>query len=280
MGAVGHTAQKLRREHLHPADDAFFRHGFAQIVSKFQKQVVHFARRRLVLGQSVHCFPGLAEDPGVGDRSTPDVDGVAADFVKPAHGVGGREHVSAARDWDRDVSFDFLNEIPVGVAAITLSACPAVERDHRSAAVLDQFCDLDAIDRIVIPAGSNLDGHRDCDGAFDFGQYLFELRQVAQQVGSAAAVNHLSGWAAAVDVDEISAGFLSDLGGPAHADFVIAEDLNRDRALFSLEAHHVMCAHISARQAFDADELGDDQAQTAALLGYAAKWRIGHSRHR
>jgi hypothetical protein len=37
---------------------------------------------------------------------------------------------------------------------------------------------------------------------------------------------------------------------------------------------------IAARQALDADELGDDQPNSAALLGQAAEWRIGHARHR
>src|SRR5581483_7736580 len=129
----------------------------------------------------------------------------------------------------------------------------------------------DAVDRFVVPARADLDGHRDRDRVFDGEQNFFELRQVAEQVRSAAAVDHFFRGAAAVDVHEIRARFLGYFRGPAHAHFVVTEDLDRNRALFLRKAHHLVGAHIAAREALDADEFGDDQANAAALFGDAAE---------
>src|SRR5262245_56156553 len=241
---------------------------------------MHLAWGWLIRLESVHRLPGLAEDVWVGDRAAPDVDGVAADLVEPPHRVLGFEDVAAARNRDRDMAFDLAHQIPIGPALVALDARAPVERDHRAAAILNQLRDLDAVDRFVVPARADLHRHRDGDRAFDLGQDFFELRQVAQQIRSAAAVDHLLRRTPAVYVDKIGAGLLGDLGGPAHPHLVVSENLDRYRALFRFEAHHLMRAHVAARQTFDADEFGDDQTQPAAFFGDPAKRRIGHARHR
>src|SRR5262245_28257323 len=158
------------------------------------------------------------------------------------------------------MAFDLAHQVPIGPALITLDARAAVQRDHRAAGILDQLRDLDAVDRIVVPARADLHRHRDSNRALDFGEDFFELRQVAQQVRSAAAIDHLLRRTPAVDVDEIGACLLGDLGRPAHPHFVIAETLDGDWTLFRFDAHPLVRAQIAARQAFDADEFGDYQA--------------------
>src|SRR5262245_20196983 len=100
VGAARDAAQELSREHLHPSDHALLRHVFTQVIPEFQEQVMHLARRRLIRLDSVHCLPGLAEDIRVGDRATPDVDGVTASLVEPSHRVLWVEDVAAARNRD------------------------------------------------------------------------------------------------------------------------------------------------------------------------------------
>jgi len=93
----------------------------------------------------------------------------------------------------------------------------------------------------------------------------------------AAAVDDLLSRAAAVNIYEICARLFGKLRRPAHADFVVAENLNSEGTLFGREFHHFVRAQVAARQSFDTDEFGDNQANATAAFGDAAKRRIGRA---
>ena len=113
-----------------------------------------------------------------------------------------------------------------------------MNRDHVSAAVFDQAGHFDCVDRGIIPPGSNLHRERDRHGLANAAQNLLELRQIAKQRRAASAVDDFLGGASAVDVYDVGAALFDDLGGVDHSFVIVAEYLNRKRALLGQELHH------------------------------------------
>src|SRR5438128_2486362 len=87
------------------------------------------------------------------------------------------------------------------------------------------------------------------------------------------------GRTAAVHVENVRANFFSHLGGHAHPLRLSAKNLHREWSLVLIEAHLPFRFWIVPRQAFDGNEFGNSQPDTAALLHQASKGNIGHARH-
>src|SRR5215831_15269299 len=236
-------------------------------------------KRRVVDGLTQRAFTSLAEYPGVGDGAAADHNAVNTGLAESGDGLVSRSNVAAANDRYRDRALDLADYVPVGIAAVALDAGAAVNGDHRSAGALDYLCDLDGIDGAFVPAGTNLHGDGDRDCPRDSAEDLLELGQVAKQGRASAALYDSLGRASAVDVDDVGAGFLDRFSSHNHAIVVIAKDLNRQRPLFGQKPHHSVGAHVSAGQALDRYEFGDNQADTALFFDQASKRRIGDARH-
>ncbi len=222
----------------------------------------------------------LAKDERIRDRATADHHAVDSRLLEPRERARRRDDVARTDHRDADVSFHLRNAVPVGPALVALLLRATVDRDHLSAAVLDQARDVDTVDQVVVPAGADLDRHRDRDDFADAAQDLLELRQVLEEVRPASAAHDALGRTAAVDVENVGAGLLDDLGSLDHSRGVVAEDLDRDRTLLGKKPQHPVRLEIAARQTFDAHELGDDQPDAAEFLDEPAERRIGDARHR
>ncbi len=65
----------------------------------------------------------------------------------------------------------------------------------------------------VIPAGAEFASQLNRDGFASFPQNRFHQWQIAQQAGTAVALDHLVYGAAEVDIDNVEATILAHLGG-------------------------------------------------------------------
>src|SRR5215510_10005411 len=146
MRSIGNSTKKLCGNHFHSADDTSFRHMLAQVVTVFEQQFMHLSWCRLIRGEPVHCLPRLPENIWVRDGTASDMDCVAIRLRKTAQSIFRSEDIAATGDRNRNMTFDFPHQVPVSPALIGLDTRPAVERHHRSTAVLDQLRYLDTID--------------------------------------------------------------------------------------------------------------------------------------
>ena len=97
---------------------------------------------------------------------------------------------------------DPSDEVPVGRLAVALLAGPPVDRDRVGAALLAGPRHVRHVDLVLVPAGAQLDRHRDGDGALHGRDEPAELRGLAQQARPQAPARDLVDRAAAVEVHE------------------------------------------------------------------------------
>src|SRR5262245_2975095 len=138
-------------------------------------------QRRFVHGLAQSALASLAEDPWVGDSATADHDAVDTCFVESRNGLVGSSDIAAAHDRYRDCALDLADHVPVGEPAVALNPGAPVNCNHCAPRVFDYLCDLDRIDRALVPTDSDLHCDRDRDGPADAAKDLLKLRQVAKQ---------------------------------------------------------------------------------------------------
>ncbi len=232
----------------------------------------------------------LAEDPRVRGGGAADHDAVAAGVLEHAHGVFGAEDVAVAHYGNRDGLLEGGDQVPVGVPGVALRASAAVQRDALQADVFGDAADLAADDVVVVPAGAELAGERDRDGAAHLAEDLRNQGQVAQQTGAAVALDDLLHRAAEVHVDAVEAKILDHASGVGQDLGLGAEKLGDDRMFVGLVVEVVEAgpprrllalglALGIGDDAVRAGELGHDQTAPAQAADEAAKDRVGHARH-
>ncbi len=120
-------------------------------------------------------------------------------------------------------------------------------------------------------------------------QNLLHQRQIAQQAGAAVAFHDLVHRAAEIDVDNVEAQILADLGGVGHDVRVGAEKLRRDGVLLGLErevaerARGFLVRTVARAHAIDyamrAGEFGHHQSAAALVADQAAENGVGNAGH-
>jgi hypothetical protein len=127
-----------------------------------------------------------------------------------------------------------VDHLPVRLAAVSLRAGAAVDRDRAHAAILESLGHLHRIDRLPVPANADLGGHRNhaADRTGHPGCHLGEQWAVLEQRRTAVLRHHLVHRATEVDVDEIRLFPIDDFAGRlAHALAVGTEQLHAHRPL-------------------------------------------------
>ncbi len=153
-----------------------------------------------------------------------------------------------------------------------------MDGDAFDADLLGQARDFHGHDAVFIPAGANLDGHRDSHGGTHGAENLLETLQIAQQ-SRAAALDHFSRGAAEVDVHDVEAKLFDHPRGARHDLGVGAKQLAGDRMFVRLKEKITRCAGGVARDALGAREFRHDQSAAAEAANHAAKDGVGHSGH-
>jgi hypothetical protein len=197
------------------------------------------------------------------------------------HGIGRVAHVAGAHHGDVDAPGRAVDDLPVGLARVGGHPRAPVDREHLHATVLCQLGHLHDVQAIAIPPGPGLQRDGDVDGLHHRSQDGFELRAFPHQLGAAATLDHLGDGAARVDVEDVGAALLDDLGRQHHAVEIGAEDLDGDGSLVLPVAQHLMRAEVVAREALHRDELANQEADRARSErpDGAPEGRVGDPRH-
>jgi len=85
-----------------------------------------------------------------------------------------------------------------------------MQRDSLQTAVFRQPPHLAHHEFLIVPAGAEFASQRDFDGGANCPQDVFDLRQIAEQPGTAIALHNFLHRAAEVDVDKIETKVFAD----------------------------------------------------------------------
>ena len=114
---------------------------------------------------------GFAKDPWVLHRGASDHDAGDGGFAAALDHIASAGDVAIADDRYAHRASDRVDHIPIGLTAVALGAGAAVHGDGAHAAVFEDLCDLDRVDRFRVPAGADFcsDRHLVADRMGDAG---------------------------------------------------------------------------------------------------------------
>ena len=199
--------------------------------------------------------------------------------------VFGSDDITVADDRDFDGSLDGGDAGPVGLAGVALLAGAGMQGDGVEAAIFGEFGHGDGHQVVIAPAGAVLHGERDGDGGADLAEHTLHQGQIAQQAGTAVALDHFVDRAAEVEIEDIEPEVLADTRRFGQDRGVGAEELGGDGVLVRVEAEISLQGLIGLtgfeRRAdtVGAGELSHDQAAAAEVANETAEDGIGHAGH-
>src|SRR5258706_6696509 len=128
----------------------------------------------------------LRENPGIGGGGAANHYGVATGLLDHALGIFGSVDVAIANNGNADGLLDGGDDVPVGLAGVTLHARAWVDGDGFDTDGFGELGDVDRDDGVFVPAGAELDGERNFYGGADGAEDLLEQRHVSKEAGAAA----------------------------------------------------------------------------------------------
>ena len=260
--------------HLAEADDAADLAPLFDHVAELAKQKFHAVVEAAwrTPGAGLFPFGQLSEDPGIGEGSSTDRDGLAASFFDHPGRIGHRADVSVSDDGNL---LDGLDDCPDAAAvnspAESLSPRATVNRDRDDANLFELASELWSRELRAVPAEPHFHGDRNRDRFHDALHEIQRAAEVAHHAGSRSAAGDLLDGAAHVDVDRVDAPLLQKLSGLAHDLRLVSEDLYGKRLVLRMRLDHPQRFFVQMNQSVRAHQVRCSQADSADLPYDAAE---------
>ena len=203
----------------------------------------------------------LGKKPGVAEYAPADHGHIGTGVLEDSRSVFRLEDIAVGNDRNGDGLLYLADVIPVGGTGIHLVSGAAMYGYGGYAGLLHGFGELDAVDRTLIPAQTELDRNGAAGTTDDGFSHLHRQIGVAHQAGTVTGVCHFGNGAAHVNVNKIRAGDLvGDGGSLLHTDGITAENLGcggmlgftqlqQGNGFFVLIAKSLCADHLCAGQA-------------------------------
>ena len=215
---------------------------------------------------------GLAtENPGAAEGGTTYHDGIDTIAVEGKVGLVERGDIAVAynRNMYARVALHLANEGPVGLTGVHLRACAAMNGKCLYATVLQLLGQLGNDELLMVPAKACLHGDGQTDGLDHLLRNLQQLGNVLEHACTSALAGHLLDGAAEVEVDEVRACLLHNLGCLDHRVDVATVDLYAHRPFVVADGQLADGGVDIADEGLGGDELRVDHCCAKALTKHA-----------
>ena len=211
------------------------------------------------------------EDPGTAEGGATYHDGIDAIAVEGCIGFVERGDIAVAyyRNMYARIAFYFADERPVGLTGVHLRACAAMNGKCLYATVLQLLGQFGNDELLVVPAQACLHGDGQTDGLDHLLRNLQQLGNVLEHACTGPLARYLLDGTAKVEVDEVRACLLHNLGCLDHRVDVATIDLYAHRPFVVADGQLADGGVDIADEGLGGDELRVDHSGTKALTKHA-----------
>src|SRR5436309_1011515 len=222
---------------------------------------------------------GLAEEPGILHGAAANHHSVTAGLPPHAQGIFRSQDVSVPAHRDGQRLLELPDPQPVGLAGEHLARGPGMQSHPVDAVGLADPSYLQIVAALVIQSQTELHREGNAHAISASPDDSLGQLEVSHERGPGAPFENLAGGTAHVDVDQVGAQLLDELGGVAHAHRIGAVDLDGEGPLFFVEVHQGSGAFAAPGEGLGGDELHTDHSHAPDPLQDAAEVLVGDPGH-